>query len=49
MLHQRYYIEKDKYDKLIARKNEKSDFYNGIYDRYRYPVLTRQHIPLTWK
>ena len=49
MLHERYYIEKEKYEKLIARKNEKTDFYNGIYDRYRYPILTRQHIPLTWK
>ena len=49
MLHERYYIEKEKYEKLIARKNEKTDFYNGIYDRYKYPILTRQHIPLTWK
>lgn len=42
-------MEKEKYEKLIARKNVKSDFYNGIYDRYEYPVLTRDHIPLTWK
>ena len=48
-MHERYYIEKEKYEKLVARKNEKTDFYNGIYDRYRYPVLTRQHIPLFWK
>lgn len=49
MLNKRYYIEKEKYDKLINRKNVKSDFYNGIYDRYEYPVLTRHHIPLEWK
>lgn len=49
MLSERYYVEKEKYEKLIARKNVKSDFYNGIYDRYEYPVLTRDHIPLTWK
>ena len=49
MLHERYYIEKDKYERLIARKNEKTAFYNGIYDRYRYPVLTREHIPVFWK
>lgn len=42
-------MEKEKYERLIARKNVKSDFYNGIYDRYEYPVLTRDHIPLTWK
>ena len=49
MLHKRYYIEKEKPEKLLARKNEKSDFYNGVFDRYEYPVLTREHIPLTWR
>lgn len=49
MLHERYYIEKEKQEKLLARKNEKSDFYNGVFDRYKYPVLTREHIPLTWR
>ncbi len=33
----------------MSRKNEPADFYNGVYTRYKYPVLTRQHIPLTWK
>ena len=49
MLHEQYYVELDKYNKLIARKNVKSDHYNGIYDRYQYPVLTREHIPLHWR
>lgn len=49
MLHEQYYVELAKYNKFIARKNEKSEFYNGIYDRYKNPVLTRDHIPLTWK
>ncbi len=49
MLHERYYIEKEKQEKLLERKNPKTDFYNGIYDRYEYPVLTREHIPLTWR
>lgn len=49
MLHKKYYEELEKYNKLISGKNVKSDFYNGIYDRYKYPVLTREHIPLTWK
>ena len=49
MFNERYYIEKEKYDRLVARKNIKSDFYNGIYDRWEYPVLTNEHIPLTWK
>ena len=49
MLHERYYIEKEKQEKLLARKNEKSDFYNGVFDRYEYPVLTREYFPLTWR
>lgn len=49
MLHAKYYAELEKYNALIERKNQKSRFYNGILDRYEYPVLTREHIPLTWK
>lgn len=49
MLHSRYYIENEKYEKLVTRKNVKSDFYNGIFDRWENPVLTAEHIPLTWK
>ncbi|NJP40472.1 glycosidase [Oscillospiraceae bacterium HV4-5-C5C] len=49
MLHPQYYVEAERYERLLARKNVKSEFYNGIFDRYRYPVLTRQHIPLFWK
>lgn len=49
MLHPNYYVEQAKIDKLLARKNEKSRYYNGIFDRYKYPVLTREMIPLHWK
>lgn len=49
MLHKNYYIEVEKQRKIIERKNEKTDFYNGIYNRYKYPVLTRDFIPLTWR
>ncbi len=49
MIHTRYYAEKAKQDKLIEKKNQKSDFYNGIFDRYVNPVLTREHAPLHWK
>lgn len=48
-LHEQYYVEKAKVEKLIAKKNQKSDFYNGIYDRYTDPVLTREHIPVEWR
>ena len=49
MLHERYYVEKEKQEKLLSKKNVKSDFYNGTFDRYENPVLTREHIPLTWR
>ncbi|MDK2809265.1 MAG: 4-O-beta-D-mannosyl-D-glucose phosphorylase [Clostridiales bacterium] len=49
MLHPKYYEEQKKYEQLLLKINEKSDFYNGIFDRYQHPVLTRDHIPLTWK
>lgn len=41
--------ENEKYEALVTRKNEKTDDYNGIYDRYKYPVLTAAHAPLIWK
>ena len=50
MLHKKYEEELAKYEALLGRKNEvDTEFYNGIYDRYKYPVLTREHIPLTWQ
>ncbi len=34
----------------LDRKNEVDEFwYNGIYERYRYPVLTNEHVPLIWR
>lgn len=38
-----------KQENLYLRRNIKSDFYNGIYDRWLYPVLTRDHVPLSWR
>lgn len=49
MFAENYENEKKKYEKLIERKNEKTEFYNGIYDRWKYPVLTRHHVPLHWR
>ncbi len=49
MLHKEYFRQLDKLNLLLERKNQKTDFYNGIFDRYRYPVLSREHIPLEWK
>lgn len=50
MMNPKYEKELKKYEALITRKNKVDEnFYNGIYDRYEYPVLTREHIPLTWQ
>jgi 4-O-beta-D-mannosyl-D-glucose phosphorylase len=35
--------------KLISRKNRKVEPGNGIFYRYRYPVLTAAHVPLHWR
>ena len=49
MIHRQYYVELEKQERLLSRKNRKSSFYNGIYDRYEDPVLTRDHAPLHWR
>ena len=49
MFQEKYKEIMERYEAVVTRKNEKTDFYNGIYDRYKYPVLTRDHIPPFWK
>ena len=50
MIHKKYFELLEKQEALLTRKNEKNtEFYNGVYERYKYPVLTRDHIPLHWR
>ena len=50
MIHPRYKEENRKYEQLIKRKNSVDPrFYNGVYERYTYPVLTAKHAPLIWR
>ena len=49
MIHPRYEMMNEQQEMLLSRPNKKSSFYNGIYDRYEHPVLTRDHIPLYWR
>ena len=50
MIHEKYYELKEEQEKLLSRKNKVDEsFYNGIYDRYVYPVLTREHAPSIWQ
>ncbi|HTM35438.1 MAG TPA: glycosidase [Terriglobales bacterium] len=37
------------HEKLLKRRNTKVANGNGIYDRYRHPVLTAGHTPLIWR
>lgn len=39
----------DDHQKLIIRKNERIQKSNGIFHRYKYPVLTAEHAPVFWR
>ncbi len=39
----------NEYNKTITRKNEIQPSINGVYNRYKYPVITKDHTPLFWK
>ncbi|MEK4114260.1 4-O-beta-D-mannosyl-D-glucose phosphorylase [Paenibacillus sp. DS2363] len=50
MIHPKYKELLEKQEQLLTRPNEiNSSFYNGVYDRYQYPVITRHHVPLHWR
>jgi 4-O-beta-D-mannosyl-D-glucose phosphorylase len=42
-------ILNEEHRNLITRKNERIEPGNGIYYRYKYPVLTGDHAPMFWK
>ena len=42
-------VLRENHKKLITRKNEKIEPGNGIFLRYKFPVLTGDHAPLFWK
>lgn len=37
------------HESLIQKKNEIAEESNGVYNRYKNPVLTNKHTPLIWK
>lgn len=49
MIHNKYFELEKKLESLINRKNEPTEDYNGLYNRYKYPVLTAEHSPIFWK
>lgn len=44
-----YRMLMDEHRKLIRLQNEPSAFSNGIYTRFKNPVLTAQHAPVDWR
>lgn len=38
----------DRHTDLLERKNEPV-YVNGVFERYKYPVLTNEHTPLFWR
>ena len=34
---------------LLNRRNEPLPWGNGIYEKYKYPILTAEHTPLEWR
>ncbi len=50
MIHPKYFELKAKQEVYLSRKNRiDENMYNGIYDRYVNPVLTRESVPIEWQ
>jgi len=39
----------NEHESLVTRKNEIVSKSNGVYNRYKYPILTAEHIPVNWR
>ena len=37
------------HEELLERPNEPQPWGNGIYEKYKYPILTAEHTPLEWR
>ena len=40
---------RDRHEALLSRRNEPLTWSNGIYNKYKYPIITAEHIPIEWK
>jgi len=36
-------------ERLLCRNNELVEKSNGIFSRYKYPIITAEHTPLIWR
>lgn len=48
-LDNRIHILTEEYETLISRENKRIRSNNGIFERYKYPILTAAHTPLEWR
>jgi 4-O-beta-D-mannosyl-D-glucose phosphorylase len=39
----------EKHENLLSQKNIPAEGYNGVFTRYKYPVITAAHAPLHWR
>lgn len=37
------------HEELLSKENEMLFSHNGIYSRYKNPILTRDHVPINWR
>lgn len=49
LFQQRYEKVKLVHEHLLTRPNEPLFSMNGVYNRYKFPVLTREHVPMHWR
>lgn len=47
--HEKLAILKQRYQSIIIRDNTPAGDYNGLFHRYRFPVLTAEHTPIEWR
>ncbi len=49
IFNRRRHLLQTAHDELLARPNQPEALGNGIFDRYRHPILTAAHAPLAWR
>lgn len=49
LFQQRLNTIRKEHEALLSRKNRELFSTNGIFSRYQYPILTRDHFPLEWR
>ena len=46
---ERLKIISEQHEAHLTKKNEKLFSQNGLYNKYKNPVLTREHAPIHWR